>query len=123
MPRFWARLTTPEGFKNGVGERVKERRIALGLTQAALGGRIAFHSEGRWSPTEDEIYGLEKRERLVSDLELRVLAMSLECSIAYLVGDDQNPPLTTSSADPSLPKPRRRSRRSSPPPLPPPENR
>lgn len=111
MPRTSARLTTPEGFKNGVGERVRERRLALGLTQTALGGRIAFYSEGRWSPTEDEVYGLEKRERLVSDLELGVLAKSLECSVAYLVGDDETPPPPPSSADPSLPKPRRRNRR------------
>lgn len=110
MPRVWARLTTPEGYKNGVGERVQERRLALGLTQTALGGRIAFFSEGGWSPTEDEVFGLEKRERLVSDLELRVLATSLECSILYLMGLDNTLPPPPSASDPSLPRPRRRDR-------------
>lgn len=111
MPRVWARITTPEGFKNGVGERVQERRLALGLTQLALGGRIADHSGGRWAPTEDEIYGLEKRQRIVTDLEVRVLAASLECSILYLMGEDNTPPASTSASDPTLPRPRRRRRR------------
>jgi transcriptional regulator with XRE-family HTH domain len=116
MPRVWARMTTPEGHKNGVGDRVRERRLALGLTQKALGGRIAVHSEGRWAPTEDELYGLEKRDRLVSDLEVRVLAGALECSVLYLMGGED---AASDDVSPQVPPteegvPRRRARKVSP---------
>ena len=79
----------------------------------ALGGRIAFHSEGRWAPTEDEIYGLERRDRLVTDLEVRVLATSLECSILYLMGEEDTMPPSNGAktSDASSPSPRRRSRK------------
>jgi transcriptional regulator with XRE-family HTH domain len=91
MPSNRARLTSQEGGQNGVGDRVRERRLDLGLTQSALAGRLAHLTEGQWNPSETEIAKIENSTRRVIDLELRVLVAALECSVAYLWGDEDRP--------------------------------
>ena len=89
MPTGPARLRTPDGKMNGLGERVEFQRRKQRLTQDELCGRIAFHSKGEWNPSRLDIVRVEQGRRLVTDLEVKMLAAALECSACWmLLGDD-----------------------------------
>lgn len=89
MPRGAPRLRKHGVHQNAVGARVRTRRRELKLTQDALCARLTGHSGGEWSPTEADIYRIERHTRIVSDLELVVLAAALECEILWLLDADQ----------------------------------
>lgn len=77
------------GLANVVGARVKERRKALGLTQQELCERIATVeglAETPWRPTSyREVLNIERGWRIVTDLEVLILASALECSPKWLL--------------------------------------
>ena len=97
MPRGGPRVRTAEGHVNGVGVQIRKRLDALKLTQFQFAGQIATATQGAWNPSENEIYKLQRGTRIVSDLELRVLARVLDCSVTDLLGED--PPLASSSTE------------------------
>ncbi len=85
MPRGNPRLRTADKKKNQVGARLKERRNALHLTQDALCAQLALTTNGEWNPDRREIYRLEEGLRIISDLEILVLAKALECTPCWLL--------------------------------------
>lgn len=85
MPRGAPKLRAEDGRKNQVGERVRQRRMELELTQDALNGRLAHQSGGRWNPSMQEILHIENGTRIVSDVEIIALAHALDCSACWLL--------------------------------------
>ena len=85
MPRGLPRLRTASGAMNQVGPRVQERRSALAIQQDELCARIARQTEGLWNPGWQDISRIENGSRMVSDIEVEVLAQTLECSACWLL--------------------------------------
>lgn len=91
MPRGPARprATDEEGVRaNVAGIRVKERRQALGMTQQELTAKLAFMSGGKWNPAAQEVLRLETGRRGILDIELLHLARALDCTAAWLLGEE-----------------------------------
>jgi hypothetical protein len=86
MPHGAPRLRTPDNQQNLAGPQVKARRKELKLTQDGLCGRLALITSGRWNPTVFDVYRIESRRRIVSDLELLALSVALECDVYRLLG-------------------------------------
>jgi hypothetical protein len=84
MPRGPVRLKYKNRM-NQSGYRISVRRIELGLTQSMLCGRIADLTSASWNPTEGDIGRIERGTRIVSDIELAILAKALESSIQHLL--------------------------------------
>lgn len=90
MPRGCPRLRTEDNKRNQIGQRVKDCRNQMKLTQDALCARIAQATNGQWIPDRREIYRIEDGRRIVSDLEILTLAQVLECSPCWLLtGNNQ----------------------------------
>ena len=70
------RLRTQDNKKNQIGQRLRDCRDQMQLTQDALCARIAQVTNGQWIPDRREIYRIEYGRRLVSDLEILALAHS-----------------------------------------------
>jgi transcriptional regulator with XRE-family HTH domain len=85
MPRGEIRVRTAEGHLNQIADRMRSRRRVLKVTQEQLCGRVAGASEGRWVPARMDIVRIENGGRLVSDLEILILAQALDCSPAWLL--------------------------------------
>ena len=85
MPRGGPRLRTPDRKLNQVGPRVAERRQALQLEQDELCARLAMRTDGEWNPGWQDLSRIENGARIVSDLEVLVLAQALECSACWLL--------------------------------------
>jgi transcriptional regulator with XRE-family HTH domain len=66
-------------FLRLLGERVRERRAARGLTQAGLGAACGLH--------RTFIGSVERGERNISVLNLRLIARALRVRMADLVTD------------------------------------
>jgi transcriptional regulator with XRE-family HTH domain len=66
-------------FLQRMGDRVRERRAALGLSQAELGEKSGLH--------RTFIGSVERGERNVSVLNLRALARALRVPVAELLAD------------------------------------
>jgi len=66
-------------FLRKVGHRVRERRLSRGLTQAQLAEKCGLH--------RTFIGSVERGERNVSILNLRLIAEILRLSPADLIGD------------------------------------
>lgn len=94
MPRGAPRLTQNHK-KNLVGARIRERRLALGLTQDGLCARLATATDGVmdtvWIADDQEISKIENGNRSVHDLELIALARALECHACWLLLGEGNP--------------------------------
>ena len=89
MPYSGPRLRSPDGHANEIGPRAAARRAQLGLKQDELCARIAYVTGGQWSPGWQDISRIENGARLVTDIEIKVLAGVLECSAAWLLlGED-----------------------------------
>ena len=88
MPQGGPRLRATDERKNQVGVRVQERRVALGITRDALTGRLAYVTDGRWSPALQEVLRIENGRRLVSDVEVIALAQALGCGACWLLLGD-----------------------------------
>lgn len=90
MPRGSLRLRTSDDKMNQIGQRVRDRRAALAITQDALCARLAEITSGKWIPDRRDMFRIEDGRRIVSDLEMIVLARALECSPSWLLlGDIQ----------------------------------
>lgn len=72
--------TRDRTFLRAIGDRVRDRRTALGLTQAELGARCDLH--------RTFVGSVERGERNVSLLTLRALATGLGVTVAELVRPD-----------------------------------
>jgi transcriptional regulator with XRE-family HTH domain len=66
-------------FLRSLGDRLRERRLARGLTQAQLGAQCALH--------RTFIGSVERGERNVSVLNLRQIAKALRVPLADLFAD------------------------------------
>lgn len=47
--------------------------------------RLAYATDGRWNPSDQEIYRIESRTRTVLDLEAVALSQVLECGVGWLL--------------------------------------
>lgn len=63
----------------GVGERIKKRRIALGLSQTDLAKRMGYTNKTTISKVENG------RDNITTD-RVRKFADALHCSTSYLMG-------------------------------------
>lgn len=89
MPRGAPRLRTSDGKLNQLAQRAGLRRRDLRIGQDELCGRIAQLTNGGWNPTWRDIQRIECGLRIVSDVELLVLAQALECSPCWvLLGEE-----------------------------------
>lgn len=70
-------------FLRTIGDRVRDRRTALGLTQAELGDRCKLH--------RTFVGSVERGERNVSVLTLRALATGLRVKVTDLFQTDPLP--------------------------------
>jgi transcriptional regulator with XRE-family HTH domain len=68
--------------RNSVGGTVKKLRKQQNLTQEDLAGRAAAVG---WSVSRDAIKRIERGEREVTDIELRLLARALRVPAAILL--------------------------------------
>lgn len=85
MPRGAPRLRTDKGKLNQLAGRVIARRRELRLGQDDLCGRIAQLTSGMWNPTWRDIQRIERGLRIVSDIELLILARALDCTPCWLL--------------------------------------
>jgi transcriptional regulator with XRE-family HTH domain len=70
---------TDQRFLRRIGDRIRERRIARGWTQDELGEKCELH--------RTFIGSVERGERNVSILNLRVIAVALRIALAELFAD------------------------------------
>ena len=77
------KLYAPDGRCNTSGERVREARIKLGITQDVLAARlqVAGLQTGQMAVSR-----LESGKRVVADYELPILAEVLGVSVNWLLG-------------------------------------
>ena len=73
-------LPDPLADHRVVGARLREARLAVGLTQADSADALGV--------SRPAMVALEKGDRKVTGLELRRLARLYRCSVGWLLGDD-----------------------------------
>lgn len=95
-----SRFRDSSGKLNILGERLRQRRQAMKLTQDAVGARITVKTEGAWNAGRREILRIENGTRSVSDLEILALADALECDPCWLLRGDRD---SESQASPTPP--------------------
>lgn len=74
-----------------IGERVKERRLELGMTQEELADKVGFK-------TRASVSRLECGDRNIPLSKLRKLAEVLETTVGYLMGMEDNMGVTTTNS-------------------------
>lgn len=79
------RLGAQPGMRNVIGDRVRERREALGLTVDQVHGRLAEQTGGVWNPSRQQVQHIEAKRRAVFDMEVIALAAVLECGAGWLL--------------------------------------
>ena len=89
MPRGGQRLRLPTGKLNGIGRRAAARRSELELEQDEVCAQIAYVTDGGWNPGWQDISKVERGVRMVSDLEVRVLARVLGCRPGWLLTGEE----------------------------------
>jgi hypothetical protein len=57
----------------------------LQLEQDEVCARLALRTDGEWNPGWQDLSRIENGARMVSDLEVLVLAQALECSACWLL--------------------------------------
>jgi len=72
-------------FLEGIGHRLRERRMALALTQAELAKRCDLH--------RTFIGSVERGERNLAMLSLRRIAQALRVDVAELLASASNRPI------------------------------
>ena len=87
------RLPASKANANSVGFRVREGREAGDWGQDALCGRVAEVTNGNWVPDRFEISSIERRLRMVTDLEVHALAAALSVSPCWLLTGDVDEPI------------------------------
>ena len=76
------------GKSNVVGERIKEARLKLGLSQSDLAARLQTNDI---NIEQKAISRLENGERFVADFELLTLSKILNVSVDWLLTGTDNP--------------------------------
>lgn len=84
MPRGSPRLRTSTGMMNQIGERVRERRLKLKVSQSRLCALLATHTDSAWNPLRGDIVKIEQGRRTVTDLEVMALAAVLQVGPCWL---------------------------------------
>lgn len=84
MPRGGPRLRTQDHKLNQIGLRVRERRQVLALDQDEVCARLAHETKGEWNPGWQDVSRIENGARTVTDVEIMVLAIALECDASWL---------------------------------------
>ncbi len=92
------RLRTVNGRANVIGERLRQRRMDLKITQVEMVLRIETATEGLWSPALQDYKRLEGGRRTCLDIETVCLSKILNCSAGWLLGDSEPEPVTSVSA-------------------------
>ncbi len=82
MPRK-RRVSRNRTDRNSIGKTVQRLRKQQNLTQEDLAGRAAVIG---WAVSRDAIKRIERGEREVTDIELRLLAAALRVPAAVLLG-------------------------------------
>ena len=85
MPRGNPRLRTRDGKINQIGLRVRAAREEENLRQDELCARLAHTTNGEWNPGWQDISRIENGARMVSDMEILVLAECLGRKPAWLL--------------------------------------
>lgn len=80
---------------NKLGQRIKERREELGLSQEALAKKLNYTSRSTIAKIEADIND-------ISQSKIIEFAKALNCSPAYLMGWDDNPTKVTDDEDPVI---------------------
>jgi transcriptional regulator with XRE-family HTH domain len=89
------------GVVKGLGERLRSRREALGLSQGDLAERITAQRRKRQKPVNRISMSLfENDKRIPSAASLVELADALQCSVDYLLGRIDQPTGTTAASSP-----------------------
>jgi transcriptional regulator with XRE-family HTH domain len=94
MPRG-ERLRAENGDANVTGERLRQRRKELNITQIDMIQRIEVATGGLWSPALQDYKRLEGGRRTCLDIETVCLAKILNCSAGWLLGDAEPEPIIT----------------------------
>lgn len=79
------RIYTPDGRCNLSGERVREARLRLGLSQDALAVKLQLLG---LQIGQMAVSRIETGKRLVPDFELPILAEALGVSTSWLLGKE-----------------------------------
>lgn len=74
-----------------IGDRIKERRLDLGMTQEELADKVGFK-------TRASVSRLEGGDRNIPLSKLKKLAEVLETTVGYLMGMEDNMGTTTTNA-------------------------
>lgn len=77
------RLGAAPGSRNSIGDRAKQRRVELGLTQDQVTARLIDETE--WDASPQQVIYIETKRRAVTDLEIKALAKVLHCGAAWLL--------------------------------------
>lgn len=90
MPRLDRRRSNPRPA-NIIAQRVKEKRIEQGLSQASCAQNVqtqlnALYPDLRFDLDQSDISRLENGKRPVWDYELRAIAVVLATTADYLLG-------------------------------------
>lgn len=80
---------------NTLGEKIKERRRAAGISQDFLAKKLGYRSRST-------IAKIESGENDVSQAKIQAFADALDCSAAYLMGLNENPSANNSVKIPVL---------------------
>lgn len=78
-----ANTKSPTGVDREIGERIRARRVQLGLSQGYLGGAVGI--------TFQQVQKYEKGSNRVSVSRLQAIAHALGASLAELTGDEPVP--------------------------------
>lgn len=86
---FWGdtlKIYDFDGEKNISGDRIRQARTALRLSQADLAARMQAHGV---TIEREAISKIETGDRFVTDYELMVFAKVLNVSMDWLIGQDR----------------------------------
>lgn len=86
MPRGGQRLRGANGEMNLIGAHVLARRKALGMTRNTMIARIAYITEGQWTPGTADLARIEEELRAVHTTELLVLCEVLKVTPGEIIG-------------------------------------
>lgn len=74
-----------------MGKRVQERRYALNMRQEQLAARIADITDGALNMDYQWVYRIESGARLVTDIEVVILAAILRVDLNWLLTGEAGP--------------------------------
>jgi hypothetical protein len=92
MPQGDPTLRAENKKKNLIGQRVKQRRLALKMKRGQMNAALAAITNGEWNPDPQIVQAIEIGRRRVYDTELVALCKVLRVSPVWLLtGTDEWP--------------------------------